>query len=183
MLFCSQVFGQRQKPTTRMFSMNMTPLLTMLIPFNRTNPKVTGPYMIQTAKYRGNNFSRFALGVDLDEQSDPEQRDSYFNLRLGWGKQRQLHDRLTFWVSGDAMLSLGDLNILGTKSENGLKIGGGPTWGVQYKIAKGVSLGTETSLFFGIDVDDFTTVLFEFVPPVSLFFNLELPTKAQKARP
>lgn len=160
---------------------NMTPLLTMFIPFNRSNPNVTGPYMIKFHRYKNNKFFRSSLGANLGDLFQ-DGTNSHLNMRFGWGKRRLLHERFAVLSTFDITIVAGDLNILGTKSENGAKFAVGPTWGMEYAINTKMTVGTETSLLIGIGIDAFSGFVFEFVPPVALYLNMRMPEKKRRRR-
>lgn len=166
---------------TRELSMNMTPLLTMLIPFNRANPRIVGPYMIQTIRYKGDNFFRFSLGADLSDIGASGE-NAHVNFRFGWGKRRYISKKLSYLISGDLIVSLGDLNIQGVQSNGGSTFGIGPTWGLQYRISDKVNIGTDTALLIGLNTDGFGIIAFEFIPPVSVFLNFQIPPKKNKKK-
>ena len=73
------------------------------------------------------------------------------------------------------MISLGDLNVPGSKDNDGAAFGFGPFWGVDYGLSSHVSLSIETALFVGVEVE--TGFKFEFIPPVALYLNYQIPRK------
>lgn len=168
----------------RVFGLNSTPLLTQLIPFNRSNPRVTGPYHVTFRYYKrtrkGNyNGFRWALGVDLSDVED-EGIQSFFNFRIGWEKQRRLHPKWNFSSGADIMLVGGDLNIPGDKETDAGALGLGPVWGIEYNVSPQFSLSIETALFLGVQFDFFSSIKFEFIPPVALYANYKIPGKLRK---
>ncbi len=188
-VFISQLNAQKWLDSSDYFptgsyrevGLNMTPLATMLVPFNRSNPKLVGPYMMKFHRYKDNKFFRSAIGVDLgDIEFDGTQ--SHFNVRFGWGKRRLMHERFAFLSTFDITASLGDLNLAGSKDQDGIKLAIGPTWGIQYAINTMVNVGTETSLLLGAAVGDFSGVVFEFIPPVAIYLNMRLPEKGRRKK-
>lgn len=160
----------------------MTPLLTMLIPFNRNNPKITGPYMMNFHRYKDNKFFRSSIGVDIDDVLNSSGEDAHFNVRFGWGKRRLMHERFALLTSFDITVSVGDLNILGAKDQDGAKFAIGPTWGMEYGLNDKMNIGIETALLIGVGVGFNTGFVFEFVPPVAIYLNLRVPEKGRRGQ-
>lgn len=151
--------------------LNTTPLLVQLIPFNRTDPIVTGPYNITFQRFKGKNGFRFSLGAFLDFDSIESEEDFHLNIRLGWASRRVLAGNWAYTHAWDAYLSAGDLNFNGVKEEESATLGIGPSWGVEFFINKTVNLSIESSLLIGIAPDD-EGFKFTFIPPVALNINL-----------
>ena len=168
----------------RIVGLNMTPLLVQLIPFNRSNPSVTGPFYVSTKKYKKSNVGfRFGIGLDIDPAGDEEGEEAFFNLRIGWEKRKAFSQRWAYYGGFDFMFIGGDLNILGAKSEETGAFGVAPVWGIEYALTEHIYLSTETALFLGIDFGAFDSVpRFEFIPPVSLFLNFKVPHKKRKKK-
>ncbi len=168
----------------RMIGMNMTPLLVQLIPFNRSNPKFTGPFYISARKYtKGDKAYRFGFGLDIDPNGDEEAIEAFLNLRFGWQKQKVISGRWSYYGGLDAMLIGGDLNLPEDKPEETGALGFAPIWGFEYALTEHVRLSTELALFLGIGFGDFGGVpKFEFIPPVSIFLNFKLPPKKKKRK-
>lgn len=167
----------------RSAGVNMTPLLVQLVPFNRSDPKVTGPYHVAFRSFRENRKGRvtgfrWALGADLSDAND-EGTQSFINLRMGAGTLRRLHPRWAFSSGVDLMISLGDLNVPGSKDNDGAAFGCGPFWGVDYGLSSHISLSIETALFVGIDVE--TGFKLEFIPPVAVYLNYQMPRRKARA--
>ncbi len=157
----------------RTVGLNMTPLLVQFIPFNRSNPLVTGPFYIATKRYYKKNLAvRFGIGLDIDIN----QEDVFANVRIGWEKRKVISGRWAYYGGIDLMFIGGDLNIPGTKSEDSASIGLAPMWGFEFALTKHIKLSTETALFLGINFGDFEVVpKFGFIPPVSVFLNFRFP--------
>lgn len=168
----------------KIVGLNMTPLLVQLIPFNRSNPRVTGPFYLSTKKYKKPNAGfRFGIGLDIDPAGDEEGREAFLNLRIGWEKRKAFSQRWAYYGGFDFMFIAGDLNILGAKSEETGAFGIAPVWGIEYALTEQIYLSTETALFLGIDFGAFDAVpRFEFIPPVSLFLNFRIPHKKRKKK-
>ncbi|MEO6759650.1 MAG: hypothetical protein ABIO24_09370, partial [Saprospiraceae bacterium] len=62
------------KKYRRIAGLNMTPLVTQLVPFNRSNPREAGPFLLRFKRYGPQYKSafRFSLGIHLvpDESGD-----------------------------------------------------------------------------------------------------------------
>lgn len=168
----------------KIVGLNMTPLLVQLIPFNRSNPRVTGPFYISTKTYKkANQGFRFGIGLDVDPAGDEDAEEAFFNIRIGWEKRKAFSQRWAYYGGFDFMLIGGDLNISGTKSEETGAFGIAPVWGIEYALTEHIYISTETALFLGIDFGVFESVpRFEFIPPVSLFLNFKIPRKKRKKR-
>ena len=76
---------------------NTTPLLVQLIPFNRSDPRVTGPYYVNWRSYLLKNDKlkcfKISLGVDLSDTDDASPVQAFFNVRLGFESYRRLSPR------------------------------------------------------------------------------------------
>ncbi|MCO6489342.1 MAG: hypothetical protein J5I98_13035 [Phaeodactylibacter sp.] len=157
--------------------LNASPLLVQLAPFNRSNPRVLGPYFTTYRVYssRGRAF-RLALGWDVDASLDADEAQNHFNLRLGWERRRKIADRWSYSMGWDFAISGGDFNLPGEKEADTGFLGFGPTWGFEFFINRTVSLSTEVSLWAGIDLNEGIPRLLV-VPPVALLLNVWRPRK------
>lgn len=168
----------------KVIGLNMTPLLVQLIPFNRSNPSVTGPFYISTKSYkRANQGFRFGIGLDIDPAGDEQGEEAFLNLRLGWEKRKAFSQRWAYYGGFDFQFIGGDLNIPGAKNEESGAFGIAPVWGIEYALTEHIYISTETTLFLGIDFGLFENVpRFEFIPPVALFLNFKMPHKKRKKK-
>lgn len=168
----------------KIVGLNMTPLLVQLIPFNRSNPRVTGPFYLSTKRYKKPNTGfRFGIGLDIDPAGDEEGEEAFLNLRIGWEKRKAFSQRWAYYGGFDFMFIAGDLNILGAKSDETGAFGVAPVWGIEYALTEQIYLSTETALFLGIDFGSFDSVpRFEFIPPVSIFLNFKIPQKRKRKK-
>lgn len=152
--------------------LNMTPLVTQLIPLNRSNPREAGPYLIHFKAYgpRNRYAFRFSAGFHLVPDGNGDLDDPQLNIAMGWEKRRSLGGRWAYTRGFDFVILGGDLNVPGNNQsqENGF-LGGGPVWGIEYFIQPRISIGTEASLIMGL-VPDFGFAI-DFIPPVGLFLN------------
>jgi len=115
----------------KMIGLNMTPLLTQLIPFNRSNPTVAGPYMMTYRSYRGNNAFRFGLGSNLSIET-ANNRTASFNMRMGWEKKKSFYENWSYSFGLDFFVSGGGFNIANTANSESGAFGTGIVWGIEY---------------------------------------------------
>lgn len=164
-----------QQPEGRFHAvgMNATPLLVQFIPFNRSNPKVLGPYFItyRAQKLNGRAF-RLALGWDVNANGfSGDESNNHFNFRIGTERRRPIHERWSYSMGWDVGLSAGDFNLPGEKDGDSGFLGLGPTWGFEFFLTPVVSLSTEVSLWLGLGLEDGEARL-QVVPPVALYLNV-----------
>ena len=159
-----------------MVSINTTPLLTQLIPFNRTNPLVSGPYNVEFHRYRGNlRALHWSLGVFIAEGGNFDlAENAHFNFRIGTEKRWEFSERWTFYRGWDGYLSFGSFNVIGETSNQTTIIGLGPRWCIEYRITQPISVSIESALVIGLNAD-FGAPDFRFIPPVAINMNLILP--------
>src|SRR5690349_4874821 len=71
-------------------SLNMTPLLTQLVPFNRADPNEAGPFLVRFKRYGtvGTSAFRFSMGIHVREVDGDEPDDLQLNIAVGWEKRR-----------------------------------------------------------------------------------------------
>lgn len=161
-------------------SLNTTPLVLQLIPFNRTNPNLFGPYSVSFARYKEKNRAfTFALGVKLNDSDTDE--ELFLNIKVGWEKQKAIHKNWYYTKAWDIFLVGNTLNTPGGDASNSLIIGTGPTWGIGYNFNPMVGMHIETSLLLGLDFD-FGIVDFQFIPPVALYFHVAVPRKKKRSK-
>lgn len=151
---------------------NTTPLLVQLVPFNRSDPKVTGPYYVTYRRYKDNKAFRMALGADFSDAAD-EGTLSHINFRIGWEKRKSIYRRWAYTRGWDFFAALGDLNLPGDKENDAARFAFGPTWGIEYNFNPSVFLSIESSLLMGIDASSGIPVL-EFIPPVAVYLNFRI---------
>lgn len=88
----------------RIVGLNMTPLVTQLVPFNRSSPDAAGPFLLRFKRYGSQNKTafRFSLGVHLTPDDDGEFEEPQIN---GWEKRRSMSKHwgytrgLRFWAA------------------------------------------------------------------------------------
>ena len=169
--------GQQPEGRYHSIGLNASPLLVQVAPFNRSNPKVLGPYFITYRVYTDKDRAfRLALGWDVDASLTADEAQNHFNFRMGLERRRQIADRWSYSMAWDMAISGGDFNLPGEKDVETGFIGLGPTWGFEFFINRTVSLSTEVSLWLGLDTNEGIPRL-QVVPPVALFLNVWRPRK------
>ena len=169
--------GQQPEGRYHSIGLNASPLLVQVAPFNRSNPKVLGPYFITYRVYTDKDRAfRLALGWDVDASLTADEAQNHFNFRMGLERRRQIADRWSYSMAWDMAISGGDFNLPGEKDVETGFIGLGPTWGFEFFINRTVSLSTEISLWAGLDLNEGIPRL-QVVPPVALLLNVWRPRK------
>ena len=177
---CAAVFCQNEAPQKndnyfqgrRIVGLNMSPLLTQLVPFNRSNPRDAGPYLAHFKWYNstGRTAFRMSLGVRLRESEfDFELDDPQLNFAIGWEKRRNISRRWSYTRGFDFMFLAGDQDIPGNEESFDPFIGFGPAWGIEWAIEPHITLGTEATLAIGVVPDIGPQV--ELLPPVGIYLH------------
>lgn len=156
--------------------LNMTPLITQLVPFNRSNPRQAGPYLVHFKSYGKRNRAafRFSMGLHLLPDNNGDVQNPQINVAMGWEKRRSLGRRWSYTRGFDFVFLAGDLGIPGTsQNDEVVVLGGGPVWGIEYFIDPRISVGTEAALILGFSPDfDFGPIpVLDILPPVGIFIN------------
>jgi hypothetical protein len=159
-------------PKSRMAGLNVTPLLTQLIPFNRADPRDFGPFLMRFKNYKNsNNAVRFGLGVQIlgeDIFFSDEASKTFLHIHWGWERRKNISDRWAYTKGIDAVAFVGGLNLPGEGSSEEANLGIGLPWGIEYAIAPRITLSTEAEL--AILVGGFGPTI-RLLPPVGLFLN------------
>ena len=160
----------------RMVSINTTPLLAQLIPFNRTNPRLSGPFNVEFHKFNGNRSFHTSLGMFIVSDGFEVQSDANFNFRIGGEKRKPLNEKWTIYNGWDVYLSAGNFNLIeeNLSSDLPMVLAVGPRWSVGYNFIEQVSISVETALIIGLDLND-GIPHFRFIPPVAVNLNFVLP--------
>jgi hypothetical protein len=159
-------------------SLNMTSLLSMVLPFNKTNPFLVGPYNVAFKSYRNNRGWRFGIGANLNGLDD-DLRNSNLNLRIGYEWRKPIYKRWYYTKGIDLNLFAGSLNIPNTPT-NAMGMGISSVWGIEYYIQDRVSISTETALLIATlsDIDTGIGALnIMIIPPIGLFLNVKFDKK------
>jgi hypothetical protein len=154
--------------------MNMTTLISRLVPFGNGIP-LSGPTSLMMRRYRDNRA--FRMGLGLNANADAENINAV--LRLGTERKKDLNDNFTFTRGVDFILGSGSFNTPGfrfTNTDGGL-IGGLLSFGLDYKINKFVSVGTETFVFGGLGSGSSSGLVLKVMPPIALYLNMNLYQK------
>lgn len=166
---------------TTIVSLNTTSLLVQLIPFNRSNPTLVGPYSVSFARYKENKSAfTVAMGFNLSQRAD-EENNLLLNLKVGWEKRKAFYQNWYYTKAWDIFLSGGSFNTPGGDVDETFIVGTGPTWGIGYNFNPVVGVHLETSLLLGLDFN-FGTIDFRFIPPVALYFHVAVPRKKKRKR-
>ena len=186
LFFQNLVFGQNEPPLElpdryRYVGINTTPLLVQFIPFNRSNPKVTGPYFINYRSYnpKGKAF-KMAFGISLEDAAE-DGKESFLNFQIGYERRRMIFNRWAYTTGWSLFLVGGDLNIPGSKDDDSGKLGFGPTWSLEYNLNPFVSLSMEMGLLIGMRLE-LGEPTAEFIPPVALYLNVRHPKNKRRKR-
>ncbi len=157
-------------PKARVAALNMTPLLTHLIPFNRVNPQQSGPFQARFRYYRkGSRAFRFGLGVGIDP--DDVAGKNFLHLQLGLERRFNISERWAYYRISEIIGSIGPLNIPGEDNTNVDDTGGiglGFGLGIEFALAPRITLTTETELIGLLSGEGLGI---RFIPPVGLFLN------------
>jgi hypothetical protein len=155
----------------RMVGLNLTPLLTQLVPLNRADPRESGPYLVRFKKYGplGRSGFRFSMGVRVGLDEIEEERIQ-LNLAFGFERRRSISKRWSYTRGFDAMILAGDLATPGTDTaEDAFAIAVAPVWGIEFAIDDYMTVGAEAALALGLAFEE--GVFFEILPPVGVFLQ------------
>lgn len=169
-------------PRHKMVGLNMTPLMVQMIPFNRSNPNITGPYSLNYRSFRGNSAFRFGLGAFLNNNFfNSAQTSPHFNMRIGWERRKSFYKRWAYSFGLDFFASGGGFNIQGgNNNEDESSVGMGFVWGTEYFINPKVSLSVESQFLVGFLTFEGPTMVF--IPPVALYLNFVVPKRKRYRR-
>jgi hypothetical protein len=164
------IYGEEKAVKEQFLSLNMTPLLVQLIPFNTTNPLVSGTYNATYKRYKRDKGFIFSIGATTFGASQ-QQQNPFLNFRLGW-ERRKLSYQHWFYAKGMSILfSAGHLNMVGNSRGTNPNLGVGPHWSFGYELSPFISIGSEMMLFFGLGDSGLNI---SFLPPTAcnITFNL-----------
>lgn len=156
----------------RIAGLNMTPLVTQLVPFNRSSPNAAGPYLLRFKRYgpRNKTAFRFSMGVHVTPDNNGEFDNPQISVGIGWEKRRSISKHWGYTRGFDFMFLGGDLNIPGQPNTEDVTIGLGPLWGMEYFFDARMSIGVEAVLVLGFSSSS-ETVVVNILPPVGIFLN------------
>ncbi len=156
----------------RVVGLNMTPLITKLVPFNRSNPNEAGPFLLRFKHYgpRNKTAFRFSMGMHISPDENGEINDPQFSVAIGWEKRRSISKHWGYTRGFDFMFLAGDLNIPGSTNSDNATLAIGPLWGMEYFFDQRMSLGVEATLAVGVSLSQ-ETIVIDVLPPVGIFLN------------
>ncbi|MFZ4542632.1 MAG: hypothetical protein ACOYOA_01180 [Saprospiraceae bacterium] len=162
---------QKKSKNYTSVGMNMTSLLSRLVPFGNGIP-LAGPTTLMLRRYSSNRAFRLALGLNSNLETDRANA----SLRIGFEKKKELNTKFVFTRGIDAMLSAGSFNIPGFRFSNinSAFFGGLISFGLEYKLDKQISVGTETLLILGLENENDVALAFKIVPPLALYLHANL---------
>lgn len=160
--------------------LNMTTLISRLVPFGNGIP-LSGPTSIMLRRYRNNRA--FRMGLGLNASNDALHNNA--TIRIGTERRKELNPSFTFIRGVDFLLAAGSFNtpgftFVGTSSG---AIGAALTFGMEYNIAKNISIGTEALIFGGISQDVSPSSAsggtgsgfsLKIIPPIAIYLNASL---------
>lgn len=156
----------------KIVGLNMTPLLTQLVPFNRSDPKDAGPFLVHFKSYKRSSrvAFRFSLGVHLVPNGDFDFDNPQAALAIGWEKRRSISRRWSYTKGFDLMFFGGPLNVPGSEEVNDAVIAVGPVWGLEFALDRRITIGCEAALSLGLSLTQ-EIISFNLIPPVGVFLN------------
>lgn len=166
-------------PKIRTVSINITPLLITLSPFNKSNATIIGPYNVAFKFGRKNKAFRIGMGAELNEARE----ESRLSFRIGYEKQINLSKKWMYYLGTDLIFFNGGLNTPNNSGNIANGVGVAPLWGIEYKIQENITLSTETALFIGmVEKTELLSpqIGFFFIPPLGLNLNVKFDKKNKK---
>jgi len=166
----SDIFGQEQVRGNNIIGLNMTEMVSQLVPFG-SRTTVYGPYQFMWRTGKNGKMLNLQFGF----QPDSEERFGYGNVALGFSRMKNLGEKF-YWTSTQSiMITSGDLNIRKRSEfffdEGGLGVD--VAWGLGYRLGQRVSIFTEARLV-AILITDFGDRTLDFVPPIGVFIVADL---------
>ena len=154
----------------REVGLNMTTLLSQVVPFNRTGTLI-GPYQMNyiylSPKNRG---FRFSLGGQISEVF---QERSHINVLFGFERRKWIGDkeRFSFRRGTNLFISVGGLQTPLVESNNLTLFGIAVARGIEYHLAPGIGISTEAFFHLGINSDGFLEM--HITPPFAINLNVK----------
>jgi hypothetical protein len=162
--------------------LNLTTLISRLVPFGNGIP-LSGPTSIMLRRYRNNRA--FRMGLGLNASNDATHNNA--TIRIGTERRKELNPSFTFIRGVDFLLAAGSFNTPGFTfvGTNSGAIGAALTFGIEYNIAKNISVGTEALIFGGISQDVSASgggasggtgsgFSLKIIPPIAIYLNASL---------
>jgi len=164
------------KYKTREVGLNATPFISTFISIGETSLKdqvATLTWKNINSKNRG---FRLGIGVHIDDSRFGN--SASFHLRIGFERRRLIKNNWWYYWGGDILLNLDDEFFADPNPSFGTGFGVGPVFGMFYQINNRISLSTESSLY--VIFGDGTVI--NFIPPISLFFNMRFKKMKRRYR-
>lgn len=148
------------------FSMNMSPLLFELIPLKQS-PTKSGPVELSYSWGFKEHAFRLGLGFNINTNGD---RVSRALVRIGYENNRSLTPKFRYFTTYDFYLGGGGFNIPNREDNDSGIVGLSTGLGFQYYLHPLLFIGSETSLFLGVN-DGFAI---QVIPPVGVFLGIRI---------
>jgi len=163
-------YSQRLGYKSKEIGLNISPLLSQVIPFNNSSRKI-GPYAFIYRSGRNNKYFNFELGVQVFALRNETDRN-HFNMALGMLRKKPFGSKFVFYNSYNFIVSAGGFNEPNDPSNAAnASVGFSYGPGIEYHIFDYCYLATEAHLFAGAFEDGFRLHI---IPPVSLFLIVKL---------
>lgn len=166
LLLQTTLFSQRNNrgPKTREIGVNMTSLLTQILPFQNATA-LDGPFQFQYKSGRNDKFFSFKLGARVNDIFD---NNNFLNFAVGYNRRRPLTDHFDINIGYYFVVIGGSFNDPVNNANDASGVGFGWDLGFQWNINDRISLSTETTLFVGPSSNIFSIT---FIPPIGLFLT------------
>jgi len=164
------VDAQRLITKSKEVGLNVTPLLTQLIPFSNGTRKA-GPFGFVFRSGKNGKYFNLELGVQIFDV-DNVTEENHFNLAIGSLRKNPIGKKFVFYNSYNFILSAGSFNEPNDPSDGdnfSLGLSYGP--GIEYHLTDNFFIGTETHLFAGLSSDFFRLHI---IPPIGIFLIVKL---------
>ncbi len=130
-----------------------------------------GPYIFQFKFFKGTTAFRLGLGGNYQRSKNNDavfvvrdDSDTRADIRLGFEKHVPLASKWDFYYGIDALYQylktetsvISDVDVV-TTSIDSPSLGGGPIFGVQYRISSRIVLWTEASIYYSLSQETETT--------------------------
>lgn len=143
---------------------NVTPLISKLIPFNLRDSPNSNLIGLKTKWYHKKRAFIINFASDLSEQFD----NSFF-LTIGYEKRHRVYKKFTYTTGFDFGL-YGDPDAI---DFSGPFVLFSRPYGLEYHINEKIFISTEARFMIGLLVDDGIGLL-KLRPPTSIFFNIRI---------
>lgn len=164
--------AEEEHKKDRFVGINVSPLVSNLIPFNNAQGILQGGHSIQylSIKPETNRMNRILMGFRLRELGN-NSSDEFIALRFTTSKRVNLHKNWTAFRGFDIHVGAGDLKQPFETDFNEGFLGIGPHYGIEFHPLPRLSFSTEAYAFFGLGSE--SGIVFNVVPPLSFFMNIK----------